>query len=84
MLRTNSGEDPASCESGDSSTMPPCCGSGCAVCVLDYWDGDCHKAPDQKKTEFDEGLVSNDLAEMLDAFESAEHEVQKLISEISG
>jgi hypothetical protein len=21
-------------------SMPPCCGSGCAVCVLDYWIGD--------------------------------------------
>ena len=20
-------------------SMPPCCGSGCAVCVLDYWEG---------------------------------------------
>ncbi len=19
-------------------SMPPCCGSGCAVCVLDYWE----------------------------------------------
>jgi hypothetical protein len=18
--------------------MPPCCGTGCAVCVLDYWE----------------------------------------------
>jgi len=23
----------------EAAEAPPCCGSGCAVCVLDYWDG---------------------------------------------
>jgi hypothetical protein len=28
-----------------SSSMPPCCGTGCAVCVLDYWDPDEFEIP---------------------------------------
>jgi hypothetical protein len=27
------------------SSMPPCCGAGCAVCVLDYWEPDEFESP---------------------------------------
>src|SRR5215470_13165468 len=29
-------------------TAPPCCGSGCAVCVLDYWEPDEFEIPAQE------------------------------------
>jgi hypothetical protein len=32
------------------SSMPPCCGTGCAVCVLDYWDPDEFETPAPKAT----------------------------------
>src|SRR5262245_58308284 len=28
-----------------SSSTPPCCGAGCAVCVLDYWQPDEFEIP---------------------------------------
>ena len=30
--------------------MPPCCGTGCAVCVLDYWEPDEFEIPAREET----------------------------------
>lgn len=30
------------------SSMPPCCGTGCAVCILDYWIEDEFETPRQE------------------------------------
>jgi hypothetical protein len=63
------------------SSRPPCCGSGCAVCVLDYW-------PDYRE---DERLVVGLGAEtidseillllpMLEAFEEAQQKAGQLVA----
>jgi len=33
-----------------SSSMPPCCGTGCAVCALDYWEPDEFEIPARETT----------------------------------
>lgn len=53
------------------SPPPPCCGSGCTVCVLDYWPTD---------------EESSDMECLLKAFEEAQdshdtHDTNKLIHE---
>jgi hypothetical protein len=57
----------------DPSLAPPCCGSGCAVCVLDYWIDDEHCL--QSKEE-----ISN-IQSMLEAFEKAQEEAQQIIEQ---
>jgi len=62
------------CSSGDSAfAPPPCCGSGCAVCVLDYWSDDqpCMGSQEEIAT----------MQSMLDAFEKAQLEAQEMINE---
>ena len=49
--------------------MPPCCGTGCAVCVLDYWESN--------ESE------SETLA-MLDAIEQAQSQARQMIAEQDG
>jgi hypothetical protein len=44
-------------------SMPPCCGTGCAVCVLDYWEP---------------GESEADALAMLDAIEQAQSQVADL------
>jgi hypothetical protein len=34
-----------------SASMPPCCGAGCAVCVLDYWEPDEFEIPSSYTTD---------------------------------
>lgn len=47
-----------------NSSVPPCCGSGCAVCVLDYWVDD----------------VPGEIPpELLEAFEEAERLAERMI-----
>jgi hypothetical protein len=50
---------------------PPCCGTGCAVCVLDYWE------PNESESE------SEALA-MLDAIEQAQLQALRMIAEQDG
>jgi hypothetical protein len=47
---------------------PPCCGTGCAVCVLDYWE------PDESESE---------TLAMLDAIEQAQSQAQRMIADLS-
>ncbi|MCI0664235.1 MAG: hypothetical protein L0220_24515 [Acidobacteria bacterium] len=65
--------DPTDCARGDTSSAPPCCGSGCAVCVLDYWVDD------------EPGLGSQEeiatMQSMLDAFEKAQLDAQEMMNE---
>jgi len=58
---------------GDSTLAPSCCGSGCAVCVLDYWSDD---EPGLRSQE----EIAN-MQSMLDAFEKAQLEAQEMMSE---
>ena len=46
--------------------MPPCCGSGCAVCILDYWVDD------------EPGDIPQQL---LQAFEEAEQLAKQMIAQ---
>lgn len=55
-----------------SSSMPPCCGTGCAVCVLDYWVPDEFKLPQSSESE---------TLEMLEAVEQAQRQARRLIAE---
>jgi hypothetical protein len=52
-----------------SSSMPPCCGTGCAVCVLEYWE------PDESESE---------ALAMLDAIEQAQLQARRMIAEQDG
>lgn len=36
-------------------TGPPCCGTGCAVCVLDYWEPDEFESPAPEATSANPG-----------------------------
>jgi hypothetical protein len=47
---------------------PPCCGTGCAVCVLDYWE------PDESESE---------TLAMLDAIEQAQSQARQMIADLS-
>jgi hypothetical protein len=49
--------------------MPPCCGTGCAVCVLDYWE------PNESESE---------ALAMLDAIEHAQSQARQMIAEQDG
>jgi len=49
-----------------NSQMPPCCGSGCAVCILDYWVDD------------EPGDIPQQL---LQAFEEAEQLAKQMIAQ---
>ena len=64
--------DTTVCSSGDSALAPPCCGSGCAVCVLDYWSDDepCMGSQEEIAT----------MQSMLDAFEKAQQEAQEMMN----
>jgi hypothetical protein len=50
-------------------SMPPCCGTGCAVCVLDYWE------PNESESE---------TLAMLDAIEHAQSQARRMIAEQDG
>jgi hypothetical protein len=56
--------------------MPPCCGSGCAVCVLDYWVDDEPGAIRQE--EITGASVGTEMLELLAAFEEAEQLAKQL------
>ena len=58
-----------------SSSMPPCCGTGCAVCVLDYWDPDEFETPQSSESE---------TLAMLEAIEQAERQARRMIAEQDG
>ena len=60
---------------GRPSSMPPCCGTGCAVCVLDYWDPDEFETPQSSESE---------TLAMLEAIEQAERQAQRMIAEQDG
>jgi hypothetical protein len=51
---------------------PPCCGTGCAVCVLDYWE------PNESENESE-----SDTLAMLDAIEQAQSEARRMITDLS-
>jgi hypothetical protein len=48
---------------------PPCCGTGCAVCVLDYWE------PNESESE---------ALAMLEAIEQAQSQARRMIAEQDG
>jgi hypothetical protein len=58
-----------------SSSMPPCCGTGCAVCVLDYWEPDEFETPQSSESE---------TLAMLEAIEQAERQARRMIAEQDG
>lgn len=58
-----------------SSSMPPCCGTGCAVCVLDYWEPDEFELPQSSDPE---------TLAMLEAIEQAQRQAQRMIAEQDG
>ncbi|HKX28959.1 MAG TPA: hypothetical protein VJ302_14780 [Blastocatellia bacterium] len=80
---------------GENASPPPCCGSGCAVCVLDYWTPD---EPGAGTRPADEAVGSRvppvpdpsaepaetDLLALLEAFEEAELEAQRIITQLDG
>jgi len=57
------------------SSMPPCCGTGCAVCVLDYWEPDEFDTPQSSESE---------TLAMLEAIEQAERRARRMIAELEG
>jgi hypothetical protein len=65
---------------GDSkrtrSSMPPCCGTGCAVCVLDYWVDD--EPGLMSEDEFTEDSVKSEKMILLEAFEEAERQARQM------
>ena len=58
-----------------SSSMPPCCGTGCAVCVLDYWEPDEFETPQSSESE---------TLAMLEAIEQAQRQARRMIAEQDG
>ncbi|HEY8460407.1 MAG TPA: hypothetical protein VIM99_08510 [Blastocatellia bacterium] len=48
---------------------PPCCGTGCAVCVLDYWE------PGESESE---------ALAMLEAIEQAQSQARRMLDEQDG
>lgn len=58
--------------------MPPCCGSGCAVCVLDYWVADEPSAGTQEEIGGDS--VGSEMSVLLEAFEEAERLAKQMIA----
>ncbi len=54
------------------SSMPPCCGTGCAVCVLDY--------PEY----FSEQKSESETLAMIEAIEQAERQVERIIASQGG
>lgn len=57
------------------SSMPHCCGTGCAVCVLDYWEPDEFEIPQSSEPE---------TLAMLEAIEQAQRQAQRMIAEQDG
>jgi len=57
------------------SSMPPCCGTGCAVCVLDYWEPDEFDTPQSSESE---------TLAMLEAIEQAQRQARRMIAELEG
>jgi hypothetical protein len=41
-----------------TASMPPCCGTGCAVCVLDYWEPSEFEVPARETTGRNHGQES--------------------------
>jgi hypothetical protein len=70
-------------EQRTTSSMPPCCGSGCAVCVLDYWVDDEPGLLTQEEITGDS--IQPELPELpellvlLEAFEDAERQAKQMI-----
>jgi hypothetical protein len=64
-------------EQRTTSSMPPCCGSGCAVCVLDYWVDDEPGVMTQEEITGDS--VGSDMVVLLEAFEEAERQAKQMI-----
>jgi hypothetical protein len=64
-------------EKRTTSSMPPCCGSGCAVCVLDYWVDDEPGVMTQEEITGDS--VGSDMLVLLEAFEEAERQAKQMI-----
>jgi hypothetical protein len=79
-------------------SMPPCCGSGCAVCVLDYWTDDEFEPVRQEtgnelQSDNSETAEAKSLAEimtesqmlaMLEAVEKAQWQAQQIIAQLDG
>jgi hypothetical protein len=61
------------------SSMPPCCGSGCAVCVLDYWVDDEPGVMTQE--EITGNSVGSEMLVLLEAFEEAERQAKQMIAQ---
>lgn len=53
-------------------STPPCCGSGCTVCVLDYPEYGLEEQSDEN------------MQEMIEAIEKAQWQAQELIAQIDG
>ena len=78
----------------EALAMPPCCGTGCAVCVLDYWTDDelepvrqeeCPEHNPEKLTESLTAVMSeSDMLAMLEAIEKAQWQFQLGITQIDG
>lgn len=63
------------------STRPPCCGSGCAVCVLDYWPD--YREDEQPAAGLGAETIDSEILlmlPMLEAFEKAQEDVGQLIN----
>jgi hypothetical protein len=69
-------------EQRTSSSMPPCCGTGCAVCVLDYWVDDEHGMMAQEEITGDS--VKSERLILLEAFEEAEQQAKQMIAHMDG
>ncbi|MCI0336284.1 MAG: hypothetical protein L0226_01790 [Acidobacteria bacterium] len=70
-----------------SSSTPPCCGSGCAVCVLDYWVDDEPGLATQEELRAEpwaEESVDPDMQAMLEAFEQAQQQAEQMIAQMDG
>jgi hypothetical protein len=75
-------------------SAPPCCGSGCAVCVLDYWTNDeLEPAPQAPVVEcgteppvegFKVIMSESEMLSMLEAIEQAQQRARQMIAEIDG
>jgi hypothetical protein len=69
-------------EQRTSFSMPPCCGTGCAVCVLDYWVDDEHGMMAQEEITGDS--VKSERLILLEAFEEAEQQAKQMIAHMDG
>jgi hypothetical protein len=63
-----------------SADLPPCCGTGCAVCVLDYPELFSNRPASNQQAD---DQVDSEMLAMLEAIEQAQSRANQIITETS-